>query len=373
MRLSDVNTKIKEELIKERCISVDYREHLNRLLELCVDCIRNLSASSFEDELPNGTNHNDLNEDVSSSVKTLLAAYDSYSAGKISSAITIMKDRFLAENTFQIFSMRHGQKWYRARKADNSGRGFSAKDMFHVPFDKRTEVANCRFSISGYPCLYLGSTLLSCWEEMHCPSLHELVVSKVAIKTESTLDVLDLRIPEASSTIPLFEGLTDEEMRYKNLLMLKTWPLIVACSIKTISPNAPFKFEYIHPQLLMLAMKELGRERLYGIAYTSTHLDVNMTADISCYTNVAIPVRNVKSKGYCEHLSQLFDITRGVSFMEAEIKNVFDMLSTLHLDPEKGTLSVVSYNDGTAPYENTKFGQIENFLNDGVQLESLID
>lgn len=123
---------------------------------------------------------------------------------------------------------------------------------FHIPFEMRTNVMNYRYSISGHPCFYFGNTILTCWEEMHCPSLDDLVVSRIEVQANETLKVLDLRLPKEEN-----KG-DDKKIANKRLLM--TWPLIIACSIKTITPNAPFKFEYVHPQLLMLALKENNKE-----------------------------------------------------------------------------------------------------------------
>lgn len=362
MDISGVNDKIKKELAKERDSDLDYRTYLKRLLKLCRDSISELSDVSFRNDLPYGTNRNILNKEILNSTNALLRAYNSYSDGKLSSAITTIRNRFLTPDAIQTFELKHEQNWYRARKTDNSGSGLKAKEMFHIPFEKRTDVVNYRFSISGYPCLYIGNSLLTCWEEMHCPQLHGFVVSKVAI--ENVMRVLDLRIPEDSK-----EEVSDTNRRHRNLMLLKTWPLIIACSIKTITPNSSFKFEYIHPQLLMLAIKEQNQD-LYGVAYTSSHVDSTMTTDISLYTNVAIPVRKAETKGYCKYLSSLFEITRGVSFMEADLKNVFDLTCTLKVDNLDGTITVETFRDGSAPYNITKFGQLEQFLN-SVDLESI--
>ena len=48
--------------------------------------------------------------------------------------------------------------------------------------------------------------------------------------------------------------------------------------------------------------------------------------------------------------------------MEADIKNVFDMINRLEVT-EDGYLSMDSFRDGSAPYEKTKFGQLEDYLN----------
>lgn len=120
----------------------------------------------------------------------------------------------------------------------------------------------------------------------------------------------------------------------------------------------------------MLALKEQETD-IYGVTYTSTHVDSNMSADIDKYTNVAIPVKQVRGKGLCKKLCETFSVTRGVPFMEADIKNVFDMANNFSLD-EDGCLNISTFRDGSAPYENTKFGQLEEFLKaSSVVLEQL--
>ena len=224
MDISGVNDRIKKELAKERDPNIDYRTYLKKLLKLCRDSISDLSDVSFRNDLPQGTNRKVLNKEILNSTNALLKAYNSYSDGKLSSAITIIRNRFLTPDAIQTFELTHEQNWYRARKTDNRGSGLKAKKMFHIPFEKRTDVVNYRFSISGYPCLYIGNSLLTCWEEMHCPQLHVFVVSKVSIKEQNVMRVLDLRIPEDSML-----EISDTERRQRNLMLLKTWPLIRDC------------------------------------------------------------------------------------------------------------------------------------------------
>lgn len=359
MTLDQVNGTIIKSISKERPSDKDYKEYLRDIFKTCRDTIANLDSSSIANDLPSGYDINVLKKDLLNSTNALLRAYKFYSDGKLITAINIMK-KFLVSDAVKTFNLTHTQSWYRARKTDKSGSGFKAKDMFHIPFEKRTDVVNYRYSITGYPCLYLGNSILSCWEEMHTPALDDFVVSRVQVKDSKTVKTLDLRIPCISSTTPLWSNLPDEDRRNANLMLLKTWPLIIACSIKTITPNAQFKYEYVHPQLLMLALKEQDSD-IYGVTYTSTHVDRNMNDDVSKYTNVAIPVKQVKSKGLCKNLCDTFSISRGVSFMEADIKNVFDVINSLEINND-GCLTIESFRDGSAPYEKTKFGQLEEFL-----------
>ncbi len=278
-----------------------------------------------------------------------------------------MRNRFLEEGAVRMAKLSDSQEWYRAR-ISNAGNGFRPNEMFHIPFEKRTDVVNYRFSITGYPCLYLGSSVLSCWAEMHCPALDNFVVSRIKVVPEVSISVLDLRIPDCNNKTCMQE---DSERRYNNLMLLKTWPLIIACSIKTIAPASHFKYEYIHPQLLMLAIKEHYKD-LCGVMYTSTHIEPTLELCVERYTNVAVPVNTIKKRGYCTKLKELFSISRGVPFIEAEIKRVFDLMNEISMDSITGEIFVSSYKNGAVPYPETKFGQLEEYLqNKSVELEKI--
>lgn len=369
MTFNKVNEAIITTLSKERPSDMDYKEYLRETFKICRDTIGKLSNTSIANDFPLDFDFNQLKKDLLKSTNALLKAYNCYSGGKLITAINIMK-KFLVDDAIKTFDLVPTQSWFRARKATKSASGFKAKEMFHIPFEKRTEVVNYRYSITGYPCLYIGNTILSCWEEMHTPALDDFVVSRIQVNNGKQVKTLDLRIPYQPTSTPLWGEMTDFERRQANLMLLKTWPLIIACSIKTITPDAQFKYEYVHPQLLMLALKEQETD-IYGVTYTSTHVDSNMSADIDKYTNVAIPVKQVRGKGLCKKLCETFSITRGVPFMEADIKNVFDMANNFSLE-EDGCLYISTFRDGSAPYENTKFGQLEEFLKaSSVVLEQL--
>jgi hypothetical protein len=65
------------------------------------------------------------------------------------------------------------------------------RDIFHVPFEKRRLVGNQRYSITGLPCLYLGSSLWICWEELGRPPLNSLWVSR--FRVARPVNVLDFQ------------------------------------------------------------------------------------------------------------------------------------------------------------------------------------
>jgi len=49
---------------------------------------------------------------------------------------------------------------------------FTSEEMFHIPLEIRGIVSTNRYSIPGVPCIYLGSSPLTCWEELNKPDLN---------------------------------------------------------------------------------------------------------------------------------------------------------------------------------------------------------
>lgn len=55
------------------------------------------------------------------------------------------------------------------------------KEMFHVPLDMRGIIKTQRYSFPGYPCLYLGTSINACWEELHRPLLSNSMISMLKL------------------------------------------------------------------------------------------------------------------------------------------------------------------------------------------------
>lgn len=120
----------------------------------------------------------------------------------------------------------------------------------------------------------------------------------------------------------------------------------------------------------MLALKEKGDE-CWGVAYTSTHIDPNMSTEMSKYTNIAMPVRRIKEEGYCGELASRFKLSRGISFIEAEIKNILDAYNNIRFDPNEGAIVIDNYEGGADKYRETKFGKLESYLNNHIQTKNI--
>lgn len=191
-----------------------------------------------------------------------------------------------------------GSDFYRVRlKSDNFP--FGAKEMFHIPFEMRGKVSTQRYSIPGFPSLYLGRTLYICWEELNRPQIHEF--QAVRLQNIQKLNFLDL-------TSPVTEGtLTQEIYRY-----FMTWPLIACCSVKVKNHSDTFKPEYIIPQLLLQWVR--SNHSIDGIRYKSTHVDQDLYKKEGELTNLVLPVKESRTEGHCSILKSSFEMTEVISW-----------------------------------------------------------
>ena len=161
--------------------------------------------------------------------------------------------------------------------------------VFHVPFDMRTKVGTNRYSIAGFPSLYLGTSIKLCLTELgyNSESLTGLVCSRFKINrnansTPMPIEVIEMGIKpqdlflgqNAKTKLGVELDLSDfSELGEAYLLW---YPIIAASSFVRADRNHPFAPEYIIPQLLMQWAREKSREngqtpcrKLYGFRYFS--------------------------------------------------------------------------------------------------------
>jgi hypothetical protein len=264
-------------------------------------------------------------DEIKSLSQSILSAIEQYYLGYPSEAfknlsIGIYKVEKYLHSFYRLGLSERETAFYRMRITKELG--LKPKDMFHIPFKDRKKVKSYRFSIPGFPCLYLGGSLYVCWEELRRPEdPKEVQISRVDLKYND-IKMLDLSIrpPTLCSLIRKENWVAYTDDKRANLLTgvinyLIIWPLILATSfkVKTDNPKDSFKPEYIIPQLLLQWV------RLYnnfdGICYFSTRIDLNKypLAD-SYYRNYVFPVQTNRNEGHCSVLSQKFRITNPVFF-----------------------------------------------------------
>lgn len=236
-------------------------------------------------------------------IRTVHLMYD----GKPAQAYNFFKNKVLSVrfdgddkryiDSIPVYGIK-GTSFYRLRKKEGN-MVFGNDNLFHIPFELRTEVKPQRFSILGHPSLYLGASMFICWHEMGAPNISEMYASRYTINEGTAL--LDLSIPNE------FVSLSEASERERAFHFILAYPLIAAISVLVKKPESPFKPEYIIPQLLMQFAR--NEKKIDGIMHSSTKLIDRNINEAWNFKNVVLPVLSNKDSGYCEKLRNKFIIS----------------------------------------------------------------
>lgn len=337
MNVQELNKYVIKKLEGNRKKDEAFIDYLSDLLADYQDQVKNLDFGTIS-ELQSGS----IIDVVNGWCSGIIDSLNSYEEGNIVKAVEIIRQLFnqYAEQMSE-FVINHEKNniWYRMRTLEPYTRRYYAKDMFHVPFRKLGCLGNQRFSISGFPCLYLGNSVWSCWEEMHEPDMNNSCVSRIEAVGE--LKLLNLSWPVNDATV------VDNIADYKAVC---TWPLIIACSIRTLNPQDTFKPEYIIPQMVMMAIKTGSIYQ--GCTYTSTQRNDHFSWGYELLTNAAIPVMKIDHNyELCPELTSKFQITDST---KGEYLRLAGKISNGTFAGETFTMYV------EGKYEESYFASIEN-------------
>ena len=261
------------------------------------DCYKSLIKKLI---LNNNSLDDSLLKDITDSCKRIIDSINLYHQGKAGDAYSKLFDSkenilepnlcdYLDKNTY-LFRMRISKE-----TLDKN------IDMFHIPFDKRSNVESQRYSIAGVPCIYLGSSNFLCWYELNKPNFNNLYSS--SFKTKRKLKFLDVSqdlsfIKKSSLTID------------KITTSLKFYPIIIACNFRTRTSNAKFNDEYIIPNLLL--QKVLLDNSINGIKFMSVKYCNNQYREK--LLNYVLPPKVVTNNNHCKELIGFFSVTHPASF-----------------------------------------------------------
>ena len=221
----------------------------------------------------------------------------------------------------QAFSTRFritpGYRYFRVRPVEYESSNIqqNADELFHIPLSKRAYTNNERFSIAGFPSLYLSTMLPLAWQECGYPQRYYYSEYQYENSYDPTFDkrlydkelrLLSLYSPDeicywgASVKYNHFELWLEVATRY-----LKSYPLILACSFVNHSGKSPYKQEYIIPQMLMQWVQR-NNSTVQGISYF-TCIDTSMWPSQWCAYNIVIPaVSPYDDKMYSKALRENF-------------------------------------------------------------------
>ena len=226
-------------------------------------------------------------------------------------------------------------KLFRAvRVSDN--KPYPRTRVFHTPYNLRSKVSTNRYSIAGFPSLYLGTSLELCCEEIHAnPYRDYTIASLFQLEREIEYTNVNIRVielvvkpqdffetqsrNESSQRIVPFDIIQSQDVKAAYLLW---YPLIAACSFIRVNKADPFAAEYIIPQLLMQWVRnEVISEplndcaQLIGVRYFSC---ASVKASDMGFNYVFPTSGQQMSAGfpYCSVLSKAFRLTKPVFIQE---------------------------------------------------------
>lgn len=205
---------------------------------------------------------------------------------------------------------------------------YDRKRVFHVPFSLREKIKTDRYSIPGYPCLYLADCFDGCLNEVDYNPGNNYIISK--FKSDKKLKILDLSVSPNEINVSLNSNSSGEQLKYSCLNYMHTFPLMIACSYIRNKPDLPFAPEYVIPQLLLQCF-HAGKVKIDGIRYLSCKTNINN--EFRNYVFLT-EYNNEMQSDYCEKLKKVFSLTSpyyikdypDLSKLKVDIDSDFDYL-----------------------------------------------
>ena len=211
--------------------------------------------------------------------------------------------------------------YYRIRKGDfrisDPSQSIKQKtQMFHIKRNLRNRIGAYRYSIAGYPCLYLSSDRDLAWFECGLPKQFSYCRMIVTEEGDNALKLVDFshRPVEIISAFNIWvlnarrQNKEEAELLNYYEFLIKyiiTYPLASACSVKVKDRNDKFVQEYIFPQLFMHWILE--SDEIDGVRYKSS-----LHSSLVKYrtaVNIALPVKRFREDGLDEKLTQKIAIS----------------------------------------------------------------
>lgn len=192
-----------------------------------------------------------------------------------------------------------GSQFFRVRAVEEKTPYIEANpdELFHIPLTKKAYTNNERFSLAGFPSLYLSSMLQLAWQECGYPQRYyysefqyENMTMPLRKDTSNELKFLSLYSPSE-----IYQwGVSIKYSHFMEWLglitnYLKQYPLVLACSFVNHNGKVTYKQEYIIPQMLMQWVQR-NKSVIQGISYF-TCVDISMFPSKWCAYNIVIPAQ----------------------------------------------------------------------------------
>lgn len=208
----------------------------------------------------------------------------------VSTVSGVVRFEIKGKTSFGHLRDAYGYNFYRVRSAPNSAIEKDANEMFHIPSQKRQLASNERFSLCGFPSLYLSTMQQLAWQECGYPPEYYCSEYQYLPSDDSQDDwkIIALCAPKEIRNRFLATYYNDFDLWLSIVeRCLKTYPLILSCSFANASGKAPFKQEYIIPQMLMQWVHR-NKDKYNGISYFSC-IDMRSEQSVWNAYNLVLP------------------------------------------------------------------------------------
>ena len=218
------------------------------------------------------------------------------------------------------FRLRAGELFYRVRGVEGTRKDIESNpdELFHIPLSKKAMTNNERFSLAGFPSLYLATMLPLAWQESGYPQRYyysefqylKLTQRGKNINFENEMKLLALYSPQE-----IYMWGTAEKYNHFSVWLevvrkcLMMYPLVMACAFVNHSGKGAYKQEYIIPQMLMQWVQR-NIDRVQGVSYF-TCVDMKMMPSAYCAYDIVIPaLAPYDDKKYSQKLRDEFTWTK---------------------------------------------------------------
>lgn len=294
-------------------------------------------------------------EEIEKFFEEIITVYKNWISGEAFTSIKKL-DEILSEknliseaekNNFDI----NNKVFFRGRKAETNI--FNCYDMFHIPYDKRYLVGNQRFSLSGYPLLYLNASIDGVIAELDITeeNFNDYVFSAFHFNNAAKIYTLEnpfkifllKEYNKKDNELRLEEDITEEILKNK---MFKFILASICCFEKRVQHKKQEKLgknifyeEYVIPQALTQVLKLHSYD---GVFYPSTRinkLEKGLFKD-KIFNLAYFP--KYQKRHYDDELYNSLDITTPISYenvkeisrKELDFKEIILNISKYKLSPE---------------------------------------
>jgi hypothetical protein len=238
--------------------------------------------------------------------------------------------------------------------------------VFHVPFSMRSKMSTQRYSIPGFPCLYLGTSVeLCCMEINKDPKRDNVCVSWYELQTDECLFITEQTPVFDNNVFKIFDISIKPEKAIETMCnndldiakYIKWYPLISACSYIRAMSDDDYSAEYIIPQLFIQWARSEDEEAVVGIKYFScSSIQASTLGNNYVFATTGTPyhARNPKAD-YCVRLSHRFKLTEprfikdydSIDACVEKIKNdKLDYIEDYNASEDKGIETNYSISEG---------------------------